>query len=968
MVPYKRTPPPLAMRLFFATMLFAMGPVFWLLQRFKLDGKLFAAMRAQQRQELLTKNPFKGYQPTEHDVFVVTYVKSGTNWMMQLAHQLLFHGKGDYEHIHCVVAWPDTDLMGPMRGYAIPLRDPRVWQASPEGKRVIKTHFRWEDVPYSPAAKYIIVIRDPKDVFVSSYHFFVKKGPLSFTGLSVAGWLEHFLSDQFFMGGSWGSTTAAYWAQRDKPNVLICSFKEMRRDLAGSVQRVASFLGVDASPEIVRRVTELSSFDYMKTHRRQVQHGQVPVARRARRDDAEGRRGERVGADHARAGPPHRRILHRGAEAARIRFPVRRVLPRVARRDGERDGAAGDGESLRRSGTCDYWARATVAAAALLAADAGAGAGAIRRGRLQAELRRVPRGQPAADADPRGAARADAGARGDRAQLVQHAAAGRLAVVGRAPRRRRVRHRAAVRVLPGAARRHSRRAPTAPPTSGARAAGRRELERLGRGLAQYPLPAGCRPPGSSASDVPKLKLKWAFGVPGVSASGSQVSVVGSRVFVGSRNGIVYSLDAKTGCLVWAFEASAAVRSTPLVVTANGAGGTVYFGDAHAQVYAVDARTGALKWKTKAEDHLDAIITGGVSYANGRVFVPVASMEEASGALPTYQCCTFRGSVLALDAASGKQIWKTYTIPEEPQQTTRSSRGVQLFGPSGAGVWGAPALDAARNRVYVATGDAYSQPAAPSTDAIMALAMDTGKIVWVRQTLAGDAWNDRVLRAEHGGRRELSGQGGTRPRLRRRHRARHRRRAPSRDCGSEVGRVVRGQRRQRRDGVEDARRRRRRPRRHRVGLCHRRHVGVRLALERVREEARRGGRPGEREPRRRQAALDGAAERRHLRRTRRLQHRAAGRGERDARRDLLRCARRPPARLRRGERQGDLGRRHRARLRHHRERRAGQGRRHERSRRHGGRRHGVRELGLRLDRLHGRQRHPRVQRGRQMNAR
>ncbi|HET9269866.1 MAG TPA: PQQ-binding-like beta-propeller repeat protein, partial [Vicinamibacterales bacterium] len=244
--------------------------------------------------------------------------------------------------------------------------------------------------------------------------------------------------------------------------------------------------------------------------------------------------------------------------------------------------------------------------------------------------------------------------------------------------------------------------------------------------------------GLSAADVPKLKLKWAFGVPGVSASGSQVTVVGSRVFVGTRNGMVYSLDAKTGCLVWAFEASAAVRSTPVVVNQGGAD-TVYFGDAHAQVYAVDAKSGALKWKTKAEDHLDAMITGGVSFANGRIFVPVASMEESSGALPTYQCCTFRGSVLALDAASGKQIWKTYTIPEEPQQTTRSSRGVQLFGPSGAGVWGAPALDAARNRVYVATGDAYSQPAAPSTDAIMALAMDTGKIQWVRQTLAGDAW-------------------------------------------------------------------------------------------------------------------------------------------------------------------------------------------------------------------------------------
>jgi sulfotransferase family protein len=265
MAPYKRTPPPLPMRLVFATMLFLMGPVMWVLQRFKLEGKMFRGMRDRQRKDLTTRNPFKGYEPTEHDVFVVTYVKSGTNWMMQLAHQLLFHGKGEYEHIHCVVPWPDTKLMGPMQGYAIPIEDPRVWKASPEGKRVVKTHFAWEDVPYSPRAKYIIVIRDPKDVFVSSYYFFIKNGPLSFTGLSPASFLEIFLSDYFFMGGSWGKVTAGYWAQRDKPNVLICSFKEMRRDLEGSVGRVATFLGVDESPEIIRKVTELSSFGYMKT-------------------------------------------------------------------------------------------------------------------------------------------------------------------------------------------------------------------------------------------------------------------------------------------------------------------------------------------------------------------------------------------------------------------------------------------------------------------------------------------------------------------------------------------------------------------------------------------------------------------------------------------------------------------------------------------------------------------------------
>ena len=264
MVPYTRTLPPLVMRVVFAGMMAAMGPVFWVLQRFKLDLAVIGKMRQGQLRELRKKNPFAGYHPGEHDVFVVTYVKSGTNWMMQLAHQLLFHGAGEYEHIHCVVAWPDTKMMGPMANYAIPVEDPRVWQASPEGMRVIKTHLEWEFVPYSPDAKYILVIRDPKDVFVSSYHFFVKDGPFSATGLSVASWLEIFLSDRFVMGGSWAAATAGYWAQRGKPNVLVCSFKEMRRDLEGTVRRVAEFLGTDTSPEIIRRVTERSSFDYMK--------------------------------------------------------------------------------------------------------------------------------------------------------------------------------------------------------------------------------------------------------------------------------------------------------------------------------------------------------------------------------------------------------------------------------------------------------------------------------------------------------------------------------------------------------------------------------------------------------------------------------------------------------------------------------------------------------------------------------
>jgi polyvinyl alcohol dehydrogenase (cytochrome) len=255
--------------------------------------------------------------------------------------------------------------------------------------------------------------------------------------------------------------------------------------------------------------------------------------------------------------------------------------------------------------------------------------------------------------------------------------------------------------------------------------------------------------GLTAADIPKLKLKWSFGIPGVSASGSQITVVGSRAFVGSRNGVVYALDTKTGCLVWAFEADAGVRSTPIVGRAADGSSTLYFGDAHAFVYALDANTGQRRWKVKVEDHLDAMITGAAAYHNGRLYVPVSSLEEGTAAIPNYECCTFRGSVVALDGASGKQLWKTYTISQQPQRTSKTSRGTQLWGPSGGAVWSQPLVDAERNRIYVSTGDAYSNPAPRETDAIMALAMDTGRVLWVQQTLAGDAWNVACLEAGAG---------------------------------------------------------------------------------------------------------------------------------------------------------------------------------------------------------------------------
>lgn len=245
--------------------------------------------------------------------------------------------------------------------------------------------------------------------------------------------------------------------------------------------------------------------------------------------------------------------------------------------------------------------------------------------------------------------------------------------------------------------------------------------------------------GIAAEDIPRLRLKWAFGFPGDIQAYAQPAVAGGRIFVGSAGHRVYSLDAATGCVYWMFEAEAPVR-TAISLGPAASGYAIYFGDIHANVYAADAATGKLLWKTRADEHSEARITGAPALAGNRLFVPVASSEEVSAADPLYECCRFRGSILALDTATGKTIWKTYTIPEAPRPTRKNKAGTELWGPSGAGVWSSPTLDPARHILYVGTGDSYSDPSATTTDAILALDMDSGKILWARQITAGDAFN------------------------------------------------------------------------------------------------------------------------------------------------------------------------------------------------------------------------------------
>jgi polyvinyl alcohol dehydrogenase (cytochrome) len=249
--------------------------------------------------------------------------------------------------------------------------------------------------------------------------------------------------------------------------------------------------------------------------------------------------------------------------------------------------------------------------------------------------------------------------------------------------------------------------------------------------------------GLTATTVPQLTLKWAFGFAGVTSARSQPAVAGGRLFVGSENGDLYALNAKTGCTYWTYHAQAGIRSAISVGPYKKPGGpavAVYFADGGANAYAVDSATGKELWKRKVDDHQYAKSTGAPTFYEGRLYVTVAGVgEEGQGGSGKYECCTFRGSVTALDANTGAVAWKSYSIQEEPKPRGKNKDGVQAWGPAGGGIWGAATIDPRRRAIYVATGNGYSDPPQRTTDAVLALDMDTGKIRWVNQPGVTDVW-------------------------------------------------------------------------------------------------------------------------------------------------------------------------------------------------------------------------------------
>ncbi len=248
--------------------------------------------------------------------------------------------------------------------------------------------------------------------------------------------------------------------------------------------------------------------------------------------------------------------------------------------------------------------------------------------------------------------------------------------------------------------------------------------------------------GITPQTVGGLQLKWVFDYPGATRARSQPTVDGDTVYVGSQSGTVHAIDLHSGCLHWAFKADTEVRAAVSIDHGTAGAPTVlYVGDTNGNLYALNAKDGSLRWRSSLADHKDVTITGSPKLFEGRLYVPMSSREWAVAADPNYRCCTFRGGVAAFDAATGKMLWKSYSIPQEPRETGKKNGiGVPIVGPSGAPVWNSPTIDAKRRLLYVGTGEAYTSPAADTSDSVLAFALDTGELVWSRQLLAKDAWN------------------------------------------------------------------------------------------------------------------------------------------------------------------------------------------------------------------------------------
>jgi len=241
-------------------------------------------------------------------------------------------------------------------------------------------------------------------------------------------------------------------------------------------------------------------------------------------------------------------------------------------------------------------------------------------------------------------------------------------------------------------------------------------------------------------NVGTMTLDWIFAFPNATRVRSQPTVVGSTIYIGSADASIKAIDLERGCVEWEFSVAAEVRSA-ISADLDDAGNAahLYFGDIDGNIYGFDIASQQLLWKREADPHPAATMTGSMVLHGDKVFVPVSSLEIVLAANPKYECCVFRGSIIAVDKNTGKTIWQTFTT-EKPELQGLNTVGAKRYGPSGAPIWSSPTIDTKRGFLYVGTGENYSRPTSDTSDAIMAMSLETGEIQWINQVTLDDAWN------------------------------------------------------------------------------------------------------------------------------------------------------------------------------------------------------------------------------------
>jgi polyvinyl alcohol dehydrogenase (cytochrome) len=267
-----------------------------------------------------------------------------------------------------------------------------------------------------------------------------------------------------------------------------------------------------------------------------------------------------------------------------------------------------------------------------------------------------------------------------------------------------------------------------------------------------------RQAGLNKADLRNLEVAWAIGVPRTQGMGMGVSVMGDTAFVSAR-GRLLALEAASGCVRWSYEISS--PNTPTIGDVEGRR-VLALASNSGEVHMLDAGTGALIWKANGKPSNNiGQVRGGVVIHQDKVIVPISASGVGAGMNPRFECCEGKGAVVALAATDGRRLWEYHTMPDPTYNGQVNSVGVKQRGPSGAPIWSVPTIDAARNRVIVTTGENTSHPGTNTSDAVIAIDLDTGKEAWVFQGMAADIWNMACdARTPHPTTGGLTGEGRT----------------------------------------------------------------------------------------------------------------------------------------------------------------------------------------------------------------